>query len=325
MKFIRIIAIFCLLLMSMRSSAQTPVRLILDTDIESDVDDVGTVAVLHALADRGEVNLLGMMVSVKHPWSVPCLDALNTYYGRPDIPIGAVKNSIVPDAGSKYARSIAEEFPHDSKWTVDAPDATKLYREILAAEADGSVVIVSVGYLTNMRNLLNTRPDTASPLDGVALVRKKVRVWVCMGAGFPKGHEWNMHRDAASSARAINEWPTPIIFSGFEVGVKVNTGRCMAETPQSNPVRRAYQLFNGLEDRHSWDQTAALFAVRGLDGGLADYWTIHRGGVCRVAPDGRNDWKDVEGGTHAYLVEKKPPAEVAAAIEELMVQPRREP
>ena len=102
-----------------------------------------------------------------------------------------------------------------------------------------------------MKNLLDTKPDAASALDGVALVRKKVRVWVCMGAAFPKGREWNVHRDAAASARAINDWPTPIIFSGYEIGVKVNTGRRLAETPKTNPVRRAYELYNGLKNRHS--------------------------------------------------------------------------
>jgi hypothetical protein len=86
------------------------VRLIFDTDIESDVDDVGSVALLHALADRGEVEILAMGVSAKHRWSVPCLSALNTYFGRPDIPLGGVKGPGV-DEGSKYAEAIAREFP----------------------------------------------------------------------------------------------------------------------------------------------------------------------------------------------------------------------
>ena len=64
-------------------------RVIFDTDLGADVDDAGAVAVLHALADLGEAEILAMGLSVKHPWSAPCLDALNTYYGRPDIPIGA--------------------------------------------------------------------------------------------------------------------------------------------------------------------------------------------------------------------------------------------
>ncbi len=74
-----------------RADEAPPVRLIFDTDIQGDVDDVGTVTLLHALADRGEVELLAMGVSSKNPWSPLCLDALNTYFGRPDIPLGVVQ------------------------------------------------------------------------------------------------------------------------------------------------------------------------------------------------------------------------------------------
>src|SRR5690349_20781493 len=104
------------------AAAAPPVSVILDTDIENDVDDVGAVALLHALADRGEARILAMGVSVTHKWSAPCLDVLNTYYGRSDIPIGVVKGKGV-ETGSKYAETLAKEFPHDLQSPDDAPDA----------------------------------------------------------------------------------------------------------------------------------------------------------------------------------------------------------
>src|SRR5687767_11741616 len=55
------------------------VRVILDTDIGPDVDDAGAVAVLHALADRGEARILAMFCCTSSDWGAPCLDALNTY------------------------------------------------------------------------------------------------------------------------------------------------------------------------------------------------------------------------------------------------------
>jgi purine nucleosidase len=302
--------------------ATPPVKLIFDTDIESDVDDVGTVALLHALADRGEVELLAMGVSAKHEWCVPCLDALNTYYGRPDIPIGVVKGPGVRK-NSRYAQKIAEEFPHDLKSADDAPDAALLYRRVLAGQPERSVVIVTVGFLTNVANLLKTGPDAHSPLDGKELVAKKVRAWVCMGGKFPQGREWNVHRDAAASKYAIENFPRPIVFSGYEIGRRVKTGAKLRQTPKDNPVRRAYELYNGLNDRESWDQTAALYAVRGLDGGLTDLWDIETTGTCHVEPDGTTQWRDSPDKDHSYLVEKKPPGEVAAAIEALMVAPPR--
>ncbi len=302
------------------SADAAPVKLIFDTDIESDVDDVGTVALLHALADRGEVELLAMGVSAKFPWCAPCLDALNTYYGRPDIPIGVVAGPGVR-ADSRYARQIAEEFPHDLKSAEDAPDAAVLYRRVLAGQPDHSVVIVTVGFLTNVANLLKTAPDDCSPLDGKALVARKVKTWVCMGGHFPQGREWNVHRDAAASLYAIENFPRPIVFSGWEIGSRVKTGAALVDTPAGNPVRRAYQLYNGLKNRRSWDQTAALFAVRGLDGGLADFWDLETTGYCHVEPNGNTEWRREPDKQHAYLVEKKAPEEVARAIEALMLLP----
>ena len=87
-----------------------PVRLVFDTDMMGDVDDVGTVALLHALADKDEVTVLAMGLSGKNPWSPLCLDALNTYFRRPDIPIGMVRGPAF-DKPSRYAEGIAKEFP----------------------------------------------------------------------------------------------------------------------------------------------------------------------------------------------------------------------
>ena len=56
--------------------------------LELRVDDVGALALLHALADRGEAKILGVLISSKNEWAGPCVDAINTWHGRPDVPIG---------------------------------------------------------------------------------------------------------------------------------------------------------------------------------------------------------------------------------------------
>ncbi len=302
------------------SYAQAPreaTRIIFDTDIESDVDDVGSVALLHALVKQGEAQIVAMGISAGHAKCAPCLDALNTYFGRPDIPIGAVKGRASSN-DSKYAGPIAAEFPHDVASNDAAPDAAHVYRKVLAEQPDQSVVIVSVGFLTNLRNLLATRPDGHSPLDGRALVAQKVRLWVCMGAAFPQGKEWNIHRDAAASREAIERWPTPIVFSGFEIGKQIMTGARLKSLPASSPVRRAYELYNGLNNRESWDQTAVLYAVRGPDG-TRSLWELSPRGRCVIAEDGSNTWQAQIDGPHRYLIAKAPAAEVAETIENLML------
>lgn len=305
-----------------RTADRQPVRLIFDTDMMGDVDDVGTAALLHALAAEGEVEILAMGLSGKNPWSPLCLDALNTYFGKPEIPIGVVRGPAF-DRKSKYAEAIAREFPHRLKSAEDAPDAALLYRRILAGQPDGSVVMVSVGQVTNFRNLLKTGPDEHSDLAGTELVKRKVKTWVCMGGKIPEGQEANLIHDGPAAAYAIARWPTPIVFSGFEIGNKIMTGAKLRQVPTSSPVRRAYELYNGLNHRQSWDQTAVLYAVRGLDGGLADYWDLATEGHLHVNDDGSNVWRKSPDKDHRYLVEKMAPQRIAAVIEELMLRPPR--
>jgi hypothetical protein len=309
------------------------VPIVFDTDMASDVDDVGALAVLHALADLGEAEILAVGISSRNEHVGPCLDAVNTWYGRPQIPIGYQRGfqaGYPRDSGeeteSKYAEAVARAFPHRLGKSGDAQDAAPLYREVLAGRPDGSVVIVSVGFLTNLRALLDTRPDAASPLTGEELVRKKVRLWVCMGGKFPKGRfdngdgEYNLRVDPLASLRALNDWPTPVVFSGFEIGARVFTGRGLRALPEANPVRTAYLHFNGLADRQSWDQTAVLFAVRGAAG----YWTESEPGFCLMhvfGPSGYNEWIPTPLKSHRYLVEKMPPADLARVIEGLMTRP----
>jgi len=320
-RFLLVLSLLFMALSTVVSNAEEiqPVRLIFDTDMMGDVDDVGTVAVLHALADEGEVTVLAMGMSGKNPWSPLCLDALNTYFRRSDIPIGMVRGP-AHDRKSRYAESIAKEFPRGLKSAADAPDATLLYRDVLSTQPDGAVVMVSVGQLANFANLLKSAPDAHSDLDGKELVRRKVKVWVCMGGKIPAGREANLVNDGAAAAYAIRHWPTPIVFSGFEIGKEIMTGAALNRVPETSPVRRAYQLFNGLKHRESWDQTAVLYAVRGLDGGLDDYWDLETEGYLHVNDDGSNEWRKSPDKPHAFLVRKMDPKKVAAAIEELMLR-----
>ncbi len=299
---------------------RTPIPIILDTDMESDVDDVGALAMLHALADRGEAEALGVVMSAKNPHATLTADRVNTYFGRPDLPLGQLKGEGV-DRGSRYAQQVAEEFPGELETAGDAPDAVEVYREILSAQPDDSVVIVTIGYKTNVRDLLFSEPCEHSELDGRELVDQKVRLWVCMGGHFPEGREANIRWDAQASVEAIEAWPTEIIFSGWEIGTPIMTANELHELPEDSPVRRSYELFNNLQPHHSWDQAALLYAVRGLDDGpAADYWDFSEPGRIVIDPeDGSNTWEADPEGTHRHKIERRDPGLIADEIDELMM------
>ena len=143
------------------------VPIILDTDIGPDYDDVGALAVLHALADSGRVRLLATVASNKYPNIGPVLSVLNTYFGRPDLPIGVPKGAAVAEADRQHwSDTLVARYPHRVRSNAAVPDPVQVYRRVLAAQPDTSVTIVTIGFLTNLVGLLASSPDAYSPLAG---------------------------------------------------------------------------------------------------------------------------------------------------------------
>jgi inosine-uridine nucleoside N-ribohydrolase len=301
-----------------------PVSVIFDTDIGPDYDDIGALAILHALADSGECTILATIASNNHRYAAAALSVMNTYFNRPGIPIGVVTGKAVSiSASQRWDSLITTDYPHRIRTNADAEDALVLYRRILSSAADSSVTIVTVGFLTNMSNLLRSGPDSFSTLDGTALVARKVRRLVSMAGRFGEGadgfREFNVMMDASASKNTFDNWPTPIIFSGFEIGARIFTGLPIAgsgflHSPVKDVFRRCIPMDpHDRNGRMSWDETAVLVAVRGPSG----YFNVVKGRmVCH--PDGSNGW-DPKGGRDAYLTFRASPEELAAVINGLMM------
>ncbi|MFD0677542.1 MULTISPECIES: nucleoside hydrolase [unclassified Paenibacillus] len=297
-----------------------PVKIILDTDIGPDCDDAAALAVLHALASRGEAEILGITHCTSSPWGAGCIDAINRYYGRSDIRIGTLKDQGFLDGEQyhKYNRRICETHPNPYGEGHEPEDAAVLLRELLAAETDGSVVIVAIGPLRNLRHLLQSQPDSLCPLSGRELAARKVAELVVMGGTFPSGMEWNFQMDAPSARLVAEQWPTPIMFSGFEIGHELMTGeRLFLETPEHNPVRQSYEWYLGRQgSRNSWDLTAVLYGVRGLAG----YWEASPAGCVKVRADGESEWVASPDQGHRYLMPSMDLRELEKLMEDLLVQ-----
>jgi hypothetical protein len=293
------------------TAARAPAKVILDTDNGPDCGDAGAVAVLHALADRGELEILGMMACTSDPYNAPCLDAYNTYFGRPNIPIGTLKDRGFLE-GPYYTEKIAKKFTNSLRHATNAPDATALYRQLLVNQPDRSVTIISIGPLRNLRKLLESTSDTNSPMSGRDLVAAKVKELSCMAAWFPTGKEWNVEQDAESAQYVCENWPTPIMFSGGELGYPIESGqRLRSETPESNPVRAAY----GGGSRPSWDQISVIYAARGL----ANYWIAVTNGYNRIEATASNVFRAIPDRGHSYLMPRMNLDVMEKIIDDLMV------
>ncbi|HEY0742370.1 MAG TPA: nucleoside hydrolase [Chryseosolibacter sp.] len=316
-----IVAALCF---SSHAFAQKP-TIIFDSDIGPDYDDVGALAMLHAFADAGECDVLATIASNNHPNIVPVLSVINTYFNRPDLPIGMVRgNSVRLPAWQKWDSVLVAKYPHKLNSNAQAEDAVTLYRKLLAAQPDRSVTIVTVGFITNMANLLRSAPDGHSQLDGAALVKKKVAKLISMAGGFPAFKEFNVEKDVQASQYAFQYWPTEIYFTGWEIGKDIFSGLPLVKSQiQNSPVKDAFAISipkskEDINGRKSWDQTAVLIAVRGVE----THYRLVPGKIV-VHSDGRNEW-DTNASGHFYVVPKTPVKEVEKIINDLMMhQPRR--
>jgi pyrimidine-specific ribonucleoside hydrolase len=192
-----LLALFSLSLLLTNAQQEKIKPIIFDTDMGPDYDDVGALTLLHAFADSGTVKILATLASTKYEGVAAVLNVLNTYFKKPGIPIGVpAGNAITQKDWQHWTDTLIAKYPHAIKNNSDVPDAVTLYRQILASQSDNSVTIVTVGFLTNMSNLLQSKPDQYSSLTGTELVNKKVKELVCMAGRFPTGHEFNIKEDA---------------------------------------------------------------------------------------------------------------------------------
>lgn len=318
---ILILLIFHLVLTGCKKEIPSVPEIIFDTDLGPDYDDVGALAFLHAMADSGKIKILGTISSNRNELVAPSIDVINTYFNRPGLPVGAPKTGGVNLGSSQHwADSIVAKYPHRIKSTSEVPNAVEVYRKILSDHSDHSLTVVTVGFLTNLANLLRSEPDDISPLNGSELVRRKVKILVSMAGRFPKGREFNIYMDSAASKYVFENWPGEIIFTGFEIGWEIRTGLRLIKSPVENsPVKDVFRISIPLSEedkygRMSWDETAALIGVYGTGG----FFDIRKGRIL-VNSNGSNSWQDDPSGDQVYVIQKMPVPEMAEFIEDRMM------
>ncbi len=312
-----------------------PVRVIFETDMGNDIDDALALGMIHALQSQGECQLLAVTITKDNRYAAPFVDLVNTFYGRGDIPIGVIRGGVTPADGA-YIRPLATiedggrpRYPHRLRDGHDAPEATGLLRKVLATQPDNSVVIVQVGFSTNLARLLDSKPDAVSPLDGFALVKQKVRLLSAMAGKFKlapgeaRYREYNVVLEVKSAQRVFHDWPTPVVLSGHEIGTAiVYPARSIDQDygyVTHHPLAEAYRLFEKMPyDRPTWDLTSVLYAVRPQAG----YFGLSPEGRAVVEDDGAMRCTPQAGGRHRYLTtDATQAARVQKTLSELCSRP----
>ncbi len=314
----------------------TPVKVVFDTDVGNDVDDVLALAVLHALQSRGDCELLAVTITKPDELAGPFVDALNTFYGRPGIPIGFTHAGLKNEPSKYLPVALARDgskprYPHQLKRSSDAPKATVLLRKTLSRQPDGSLVLVQVGFFSNLAALLETGEDNYSPLSGVELVRQKVKLLSVMAGAFRPAEEakhmleYNVVQDLPAAKRLAKNWPTPIIWSGFEIGIDVpypavSIERDFGYVPHHLAAEAYYAYNPPPHERPSWDLTSVLYAVLPDRG----YFELSPPGQVTVEGDGFTRFTPQANGRDRFLVLKESQVpRVKEALVQLASQPPR--
>jgi inosine-uridine nucleoside N-ribohydrolase len=298
--------------------------IILDTDMGGDCDDVGALALLNVLANRGETRVLGVTHDTSLQYGPAAIDIINRFYGR-ETEIGVYKGAdfLSGREYDKYATALYEKFGSKYGNRARATEAVALFRKLLAG-APGKVKLVGIGHHNNFAALLRSEPDGYSPLDGFGLTREKVDEVVLMAGLFGESDDWrgaeyNIKRDVASSRYFVGACPVPVTFIDFNIGNRVLTvKKLMDRAGDDNPVALAYRLWTGGEARSSWDLITVLYAVRGC----RELFSGSGRGVVTVSEEGFTTFAPDPGGRHSYLSLRLPDGEVAEYIDELILSDR---
>jgi inosine-uridine nucleoside N-ribohydrolase len=208
-------------------------------------------------------------------------------------------------------------YPHALTDGGQAMDALELLKKVLNDQPDASVTIAQIGFSTNLERLIASD-------DGKALVKRKVKLLSVMGGNFEKAApEYNIVTDASAAKTLFKNWPTPIVFSGFEVGLRVTYPyesilKDFAWAP-NNPVVDAYNTYVGKpEDHANWDSTAVLYAIRPDRG----YFELSEPGTVTLGPKDVTVFTPDASGNCRFLILKADQVErVRTVIADLTSEP----
>ena len=295
---------------------------ILDTDIGSSTDDLFALQMIYRYMDQGRCKLLGVVVDREGEDYARLADVMNTYYGHSDVPIGLERQGI---SNPKVFIDYKNLYKHTNekgelmfRRTISdystLPDGWQLYRQQLASQPDHSVSICSVGFVSSLVQLLESKPDKFSPLSGVELVRSKVKCLYLMAGVFTSSEEpdYNFLQGPEFAKRFFELWPqgTDIVFSPMEVGneieYKPETVISDINWTDVHPIKQVYMTYECNTGQKMWDPLAVIHAVEGddvftlserglvaLTAKTGTHFTPSATGYCRYQKPGTTAWCDM--------------------------------
>eukprot|EP01083_Nonionella_stella_P095305 267503_1 len=269
-----LLILFCFVTF-VRVKESKPVQLIIDTDLGLDVDDVGAIAVANHLQDIGACRLLGVVHNTGFYYGIGGVDVINHYYGRSNLstyklgaytgPWGSSSQSFTNQ--NKYTTKIVNDYPSPIENYDQVPSAVDAYTTMLQDADNNSVVIASIGELTNLRDIIKAnRPLFVSKVHKIYYMDGPYN----FGCGVSNGSGWSPYMGSTdgcdgaaqyvidhvpSSIKQVFTLNGPNILTGSRFNGKDGCGQ--------GPVKEAYQIYTNHGSRPSWDLICVYLAVMG--------------------------------------------------------------
>jgi len=248
-----------------------PKAIIVDADMGMDYDDVGALAMIHAIAQEKQIPILATMCSSESDASFNNISIINHYFtGKDDIVVGVPSLGGSKDlSAQEYQKMMYMKYGSTVNGKTKLHNAANLYYKVLSAQPDSSITIISIGYPVNLHYLLEIAADNKKGTpSGRELVMKKVASLVQMGGQYPSGSEPRFMKLSIYTESVFQKWPGKIVFAGRELGDKIRTGKSLYNSAlaKPSPIRDVYYKcmnYTPLDkDGHeSWDQIAVLAAM----------------------------------------------------------------
>lgn len=286
-----------------------PIRLIVETDMGNDIDDALAFDLIYKAMDEGRVELLAVGNHKLSPTATDYIDILNTWYGYPETPLAQSPTPVSNDHAPDYTEAVCRMTRSDgspafarSKTPEQIEKPVALYRRILAAQPDGSVTVLSLGFATELAKLLDSPADAFSPLTGRELVARKVKQLSIMAGSYGDAQraEYNVVNDIPAMQRLFDAWETPIVQNPFELGKQVMYPGSAIENDFGwttlHPVIEGYKNYHKMPyDRASWDLLSVVWLVR------PELFTLSEPGTVSVDERGYTHFTPDPGGRHVRL------------------------
>ncbi len=310
-----------------------PKKIIFDTDVGGDCDDVIALDLLLSACKAGECELLGITYSYDCRDACGCAYEILRQHGFEALPMGRMP---IPEGRKEYHGTysplVVKKYGRDDTPTYDTvPDAVPVLRRLLAE--NGHVTLVVVGSMANIAALIASKPDGISPLDGKELMKRSVDEIAVMGCSFahqdardpqpsavcPDGTvkptwEWNIYCNIPAARYMFEECPVPITCAPFELGFGLYSGQPIYDAGKGGtPDSYCMEVYGCCtHGHHSWDPATAFYALYGT----RPYFFRTVPGRITVTPEGISYFDAAHGGQHSIIECACPREQLGAAIDE---------